>query len=66
MMIQPPASVCGMYLPCPGAFYFSVVAVGEDQIADWAQRKGIGLDEARQRVATMLPLASILGGTIST
>jgi uncharacterized protein YidB (DUF937 family) len=30
--------------------------VGEDQIADWAQRKGIGLDEARQRVATMLPL----------
>jgi 5-methyltetrahydrofolate--homocysteine methyltransferase len=56
MMIQPSASVCGMYLPCPGSFYFSIVAVGEDQIADWARRKGIGVDEARQRIATMLPL----------
>jgi 5-methyltetrahydrofolate--homocysteine methyltransferase len=56
MMIQPSASVCGMYLPCPGSFYFSIAAVGEDQIADWARRKGIGIDEARQRIATMLPL----------
>jgi 5-methyltetrahydrofolate--homocysteine methyltransferase len=61
MMIQPSASVCGIYLPCPGSFYFSIAAVGEDQIADWARRKGIGIDEARQRIATMLPLVKKSG-----
>jgi 5-methyltetrahydrofolate--homocysteine methyltransferase len=54
-MIRPAASVCGMYLP--GGFYFSIAAVGEDQLAAWAERKSIGLGEAGQRLASILPLA---------
>jgi 5-methyltetrahydrofolate--homocysteine methyltransferase len=56
-MLQPAASVCGMYLP--GGFYFSIAAVGEDQLTGWAQRKGIGMEEARRRLASILPLAKI-------
>jgi 5-methyltetrahydrofolate--homocysteine methyltransferase len=57
-MIQPAASVCGMYLP--GGFYFNIAALGEDQLADWARRKGIGLEEAEHRLASILPLAKKL------
>ncbi|MDR1636391.1 MAG: B12-binding domain-containing protein, partial [Treponema sp.] len=41
-MIVPAASVCGMYIFRPGSFYFSALPVGEDQLEDWARRKGIG------------------------
>jgi 5-methyltetrahydrofolate--homocysteine methyltransferase len=54
-MIRPAASVCGMYLPA--GFYFNIAAVGEDQLAAWAEHKGIGIDEAEQRLASILPLA---------
>jgi 5-methyltetrahydrofolate--homocysteine methyltransferase len=54
-MLRPAASVCGMYIP--GGFYFSIAATGEDQLAGWARRKGIGREEARQRLASILPLA---------
>ncbi|GHV87118.1 methionine synthase [Spirochaetia bacterium] len=49
-MIDPAASVCGMYIAHPGAYYFGVGAVGDDQLADWAARKGISVEEARKRV----------------
>ncbi|GHV03665.1 methionine synthase [Spirochaetia bacterium] len=48
-MIDPAASVCGMYIAHPGAYYFGVGAVGDDQLADWAARKGISVEEARKR-----------------
>jgi 5-methyltetrahydrofolate--homocysteine methyltransferase len=48
-MIVPAASVCGMYIFRPGAFYFSALPVGEDQLEDWARRKGIAPEEARKR-----------------
>jgi 5-methyltetrahydrofolate--homocysteine methyltransferase len=48
-MIVPAASVCGMYFENPGAYYFGVGPVGDDQLADWAARKGIGIEEARRR-----------------
>ncbi|MDR1618933.1 MAG: methionine synthase [Treponema sp.] len=48
-MIVPAASVCGMYIEHPGAYYFGIGPVGDDQLADWAARKGIGIEEARQR-----------------
>jgi 5-methyltetrahydrofolate--homocysteine methyltransferase len=54
-MIRPAASVCGLYLP--GGFYFNIAAVGEDQLAGWAEHKGIGREEAAQRLASILPLA---------
>jgi 5-methyltetrahydrofolate--homocysteine methyltransferase len=49
-MIIPAASVCGMYFAHPGAYYFGTGAVGEDQLRDWAERKGISPEEARRRI----------------
>jgi 5-methyltetrahydrofolate--homocysteine methyltransferase len=49
-MILPAASVCGMAFSSPGAYYFGAAPVGEDQLRDWAERKGIGMEEARRRL----------------
>jgi 5-methyltetrahydrofolate--homocysteine methyltransferase len=49
-MIVPAASVCGMAFSGPGSCYFSAAPVGEDQLRDWAARKGIAVEEARLRL----------------
>jgi 5-methyltetrahydrofolate--homocysteine methyltransferase len=49
-MIIPAASVCGMYIAHPDSRYFGAGAPGDDQIAEWAKRKGIDMDEARKRI----------------
>jgi len=50
----PAASVAGFYLAHPDARYFAVGRIGEDQLADFAQRVGIGIDDARRRLAPNL------------
>ena len=50
----PAASVSGFYLAHPDARYFAVGRIGEDQLADFARRDGIGLDAARRRLAPNL------------
>jgi 5-methyltetrahydrofolate--homocysteine methyltransferase len=52
-MIIPAASVCGMIIANPGSYYFGIGAVGEDQLADWARRKGISVEEGRRRGAPL-------------
>jgi 5-methyltetrahydrofolate--homocysteine methyltransferase len=42
--MTPPASVSGLYLAHPQASYFMVGQVGEDQVRDYAARKGLTLD----------------------
>jgi 5-methyltetrahydrofolate--homocysteine methyltransferase len=42
----PTASVSGWYLSHPDSFYFGVGRVGRDQLADYARRKGMSLEEA--------------------
>lgn len=49
-MMQPAASVCGMYFAHPASYYFGVGQVGDEQITDWAKRKGISAEEARSRL----------------
>jgi 5-methyltetrahydrofolate--homocysteine methyltransferase len=44
----PTAAVSGMYFAHPRARYFGVARVGEDQLADYAVRRGVSLDQARQ------------------
>nr|CRH07752.1 B12-dependent homocysteine-N5-methyltetrahydrofolate transmethylase [Candidatus Magnetococcus massalia] len=44
--MNPAASVSGYYFAHPKARYFSVGRMGEDQVADYAQRKGISKEEA--------------------
>lgn len=49
-MMQPHASVSGMILPNPGAVYFNIGTIGDDQLEDYAQRRGMSLEEIRRFV----------------
>ena len=44
----PAASVCGMYLAHPEATYYNLGKIGEDQVRDYAARKGIKLEVAER------------------
>ncbi len=44
----PAASVSGLYFSHPDARYFTVGRIGEDQLKDYARRKGVSLDEAER------------------
>ncbi len=46
--MSPAAAVSGWYFAHPDARYFGVGKIDEDQLADYAQRKGLPLDTARQ------------------
>ncbi len=50
----PGASVSGYYLWNPASHYFGVGRIGRDQLADYAARKGISLDEAERWLAPNL------------
>ena len=47
-VMLPAASVCGWYLNHPAARYFSVGRIGEDQVVDYAARKGISKADAER------------------
>ncbi|GAB1482339.1 hypothetical protein MASR2M78_11540 [Treponema sp.] len=48
-MMLPAASVCGLYFANPSSYYFGVGVLAEDQVVDWAERKGIDTESARKR-----------------
>jgi 5-methyltetrahydrofolate--homocysteine methyltransferase len=50
----PAAAVSGIYLAHPDARYFSVGRVGRDQAEDYAQRKGLPLEEVERWLAPNL------------
>jgi 5-methyltetrahydrofolate--homocysteine methyltransferase len=50
----PAASVAGFYLAQPESRYFAVGRIAQDQLEDFARRAGIGVEEARRRVAANL------------
>ena len=52
--MQPAAAVSGIYLAHPKARYFSVGRVGRDQVADYAARKDMALDELERWLAPNL------------
>jgi 5-methyltetrahydrofolate--homocysteine methyltransferase len=54
----PAASVSGWYFSHPDARYFAVGTIGNDQLEDYARRKGIPLDEARRWLAPNLSRGS--------
>jgi len=54
LAMTPAASVSGFYLAHPQATYFNVGSIGDDQLADWAQRCGLSLDDARRALAPLL------------
>ena len=50
----PAASVSGFYFSHPESSYFAIGKVGEDQVADYARRKGVSVAEAERWLAPVL------------
>lgn len=57
--MYPHASVSGLMMAHPQARYFSVGPIGEDQLADYARRRGISSSELRRFLAANLPTTYI-------
>ena len=52
--MDPAASVCGWYFAHPDSRYFGVGKIGRDQVADYAERKGMSIGEAERWLAPNL------------
>ncbi len=50
----PAAAVSGLYFANPEAHYFTVGKINKDQVADYAKRKGMSMDEAEKWLAPVL------------
>jgi 5-methyltetrahydrofolate--homocysteine methyltransferase len=46
--MTPTAAVSGFYFAHPQAEYFGVARIGEDQVEEYAVRRGVSVDQARQ------------------
>lgn len=53
--MYPHSSVCGMMLAHPSSRYFSVGKIGEDQLKEYARRRGMSVDVMRKFLAANLP-----------
>ena len=53
-MMQPHASVSGLMLAHPASRYFSVGKISEEQLNDYAKRRGLPIDEIRKFLAANL------------
>jgi 5-methyltetrahydrofolate--homocysteine methyltransferase len=54
LAMNPPASVCGWYIAHPGSHYFGIGKIGRDQLVDYAERKGMNLEEAERWLRPVL------------
>ena len=54
LAMNPASSVSGFYIGNPNATYFNVGQIGEDQLADMAERRGMDIEELRRFLAPNL------------
>lgn len=54
--MYPHATVCGLMFAHPASRYFVIGKIGEDQLKDYAQRRGMSLQDARKFLAANLTL----------
>ena len=54
LAMNPPASVCGWYIAHPQSHYFGLGKIGQDQLKDYAARKGMPLEEAEKWLRPVL------------
>ncbi|GAB4340454.1 MAG: methionine synthase [Calditrichia bacterium] len=52
--MYPAATVCGYYFSHPQSQYFGIGKIGEDQVRDYAHRKGIDLKQAERLLSPIL------------
>lgn len=48
LAMDPPASVCGWYIAHPDSHYFGLGKIGRDQLVNYAERKGMSVEEAER------------------
>ncbi len=48
LAMHPAASICGLYFAHPDARYFAVARLARDQVASYAERKGMPISEVEQ------------------
>ena len=53
-MMQPAASVCGYYFAHPQSHYFSLGKIGDNQLIDYASRKGVDRKTIQKWIAPFL------------
>ena len=53
-MMQPAASVCGLYFAHPEAKYFPVGKIGKDQVLDYKRRKGLSTEQVEKWLSSIL------------
>ncbi len=56
--MHPHSSVCGMMLAHPASRYFAVGKIGEDQLDDYARRRGMPIENMRKFLAGNIESAS--------
>ena len=54
LAMNPPASVCGWYIAHPQSHYFGVGKIMNDQLEDYARRKGMSMEEATKWLRPVL------------
>jgi len=52
--MEPPPSVCGLYIAHPDSFYFNLGLVGRDQVEDYAQRQNVSGSSVEIALDTVL------------
>ena len=63
--MSPAAAVSGWYFAHPEAQYFAVQKIGRDQLEDWAQRKGMSVEDAARWLAPSCSRGVILAAFLS-
>ena len=48
LAMTPAASVCGLYFCHPNSRYFNLGPISDEQVEDYARRKGVSVDEVRK------------------
>ena len=54
LAMNPPASVCGWYIAHPESHYFGLGKIDKDQLADYAKRKNMSLEETTKWLRPVL------------
>ena len=54
LAMNPAASVCGWYIAHPDSHYFGVGKISQDQLQDYAKRKGMSIEEATKWLRPVL------------
>ncbi len=54
LAMYPAASVCGWYFSHPQSSYFGINKIQEDQLVDYAQRKGMDIEEVKKWLSPIL------------